>query len=278
MTPHDAALDDEQAILLGTAARKERFARAQRKRRAYVITVVALAVTTGTLAAVNIGLARWGASPDAASNPPIDAPVVARAPITPAPVAAVREVVPVVAPPVAVPQPAAAPSVAAMQPSAAPVASSVTAKQPMARAEAPSAAKPAAPAVTPMVAATAPIAASPATMVPAKQPVARPKAPAVVAKAPEATRAAVREPVAPRFVPARTVEPHAVQMVATRERTVEPQATDSAGRVAQWMTTTYGKNDAERRAEQAVTLYAAGDDRTEHWRKVLGHLRATTVR
>jgi hypothetical protein len=106
--------------------------------------------------------------------------------------------------------------------------------------------------------------------------VAKPKAPLVIVKAPEPPPAPVRE--TPRFVQARTGEAHAIQTPIAREREVEPQTTDSASRVAAWMMTTYGKNNAERRAEQAVTLYAASDDRTEHWRRVLAHLRATTAK
>ena len=50
-------------------------------------------------------------------------------------------------------------------------------------------------------------------------------------------------------------------------------APDSSTRVARWLVATYGKRDAERQAAQAVSYYPAGDERTEHWRKVLAHVR-----
>ena len=50
-------------------------------------------------------------------------------------------------------------------------------------------------------------------------------------------------------------------------------SSDSPTRMARWMAVTYGQLEAERRATQAVTLYPEGDDRVEHWRKVLASLR-----
>jgi hypothetical protein len=78
-------------------------------------------------------------------------------------------------------------------------------------------------------------------------------------------------------VEARIVEPSTAPSVRGIGK-MEPRsvdAPDSSMRVARWLVLQYGKSDAERQAAQAVTYYPANDERTEHWRRVLGHLRAT---
>lgn len=245
MIPQDAQLDDEQIILLGTSERHLRQARAKRRRRAYVVAIVTLGVATTTLAAVNLTLARRGAAPAVAESPKPVVPIVASKPV-----------VEVVTPPAA----------------AKPVEPAVVAKPVERPVTPPVAAKPT---PAPVVAAKPPVVTVPARTVVAKQPAAKTPDPVAASPAP-----AVRKPTAGRVVETAVIEKsteatHFGETGAGRDRTIEPQAKDSGSRVARWMITTYGKADAERRAEVAATLYPAGDDRTEHWQKVLGHVRAT---
>ena len=214
MTPPDAVLDDEDVILLGTSSRLQRQARALRRRRLWVASVVGLSVLTIALAAVNVGLRRSGtaSSPTAVAATPSAVPAGAT----------------LIAPPADVETPPIAP---AETPIVAPTPAPVKIHVPIAVASEPKAAKPAAPAA----------------------------APAVAAKK-------------------RIVEAVNEAASAAPARVVDSKTTDSAARVAQWMATTYGQADAERRAEQATTLYAEGDERVEHWRRVLAHLRATSAR
>jgi hypothetical protein len=63
----------------------------------------------------------------------------------------------------------------------------------------------------------------------------------------------------------------------TEPRTAElstPGASgDASERVAKWMIEAYGKRSAERQLEDALKFYQRDDERSRHWRRVLGHVR-----
>jgi hypothetical protein len=48
---------------------------------------------------------------------------------------------------------------------------------------------------------------------------------------------------------------------------------DASERVAKWMIEAYGKRGAERQLEDALKFYRGDDERSRHWRRVLGHVR-----
>jgi hypothetical protein len=100
--------------------------------------------------------------------------------------------------------------------------------------------------------------------------------PAIV-KPPPVASSSSPQPEPPKIVQPREATPPIFHKPVERHRDVESaqSSTDTTGRVAHWMAETYGKRDAELRAELARTLYPPHDDRAEHWRKVLDHLRET---
>lgn len=252
----NAVMPDEERelVLAATAGRLREKARARRQVRCYLVAFVTLGVFTATLAAVNVALSRRAAQPVVAS-----APAPARE-TPPAPsVAATPEAAPAPAAPTTS-APATSPGDVASAP-AAPAAPSATSTRSAASTPAPSAAP-------------AAVAAAASEAKPPKPAVAT-KPPVVVA--PKSDASAVKRAVAVRSE-SRKAGATAVQPAAARGK-MEPRApesVDSSTRVARWLVTTYGKSDAERQAALAITYYPAGDERTEHWRKVLRHIRTTT--
>ena len=252
MTPRvDHPPEEETEMLLLAAERRRRRARATLRRRLYLATIVALVATTTALGIVNLNVGHQAAT--AQSQPPA---IDTTAPVTPAPPS---------------PAPMAEPkSEPAVEPEpATPKPPSVAPRPPIKRDRDPArtiivkgeSAPPKPPLVAPKPA---------AAYIDAKSD------PAIV-KPPIVTSPASPQPEPPKVVQPREPAPPIFHKPAERHRDVESAQApaDATGRVAHWMAETYGKRGAELRAELAMTLYPANDDRAEHWRKVLDHLRET---
>ena len=122
---------------------------------------------------------------------------------------------------------------------------------------------------------------SPAPAVVAKPPAAETRKPRAASAKSEPTTAAVpairHHRVEPRDA-TRGVQPRVARARAVQPGVAEPPVetapvTDSTARVARWLAATHGRAAAEQQAEAAMSYYPADDERTEHWRKVLAHLR-----
>jgi hypothetical protein len=244
--PVDHPTEERTALLRWAAERRRRKARAALRRNLYRAGILTLLVATTALGILNLNLERQATAQSQPPTPDNIAPVNPARP-TPAPVAEPKS------------EPAIAPEPVTPKPP------TVTPKPPIKRDPSRTAiatkrvpAPIAPPAVTP----------KPAAFIEAKSDPAIVKPPAVaspVSPPPELPK--VAEPRAP--APSIIHKP-----LEQRHRDLESsQSTDPAGRVAGWMTETYGKRDAEQRAESAVSLYPETDARTEHWRKVLEYLR-----
>jgi hypothetical protein len=60
---------------------------------------------------------------------------------------------------------------------------------------------------------------------------------------------------------------------STRFSASESTSGDPSERVAKWMIEAYGKRGAERQLQDALKFYQRDDERSRHWRRVLGHVR-----
>jgi hypothetical protein len=80
------------------------------------------------------------------------------------------------------------------------------------------------------------------------------------------------KPIAPRRAPdARVLE--SLTEPRTTAFSTPGASGDASERVAKWMIEAYGKRGAERQLEDALKFYRGDDERSRHWRRVLGHVR-----